>query len=342
MKKDIFYTIPFMNNVYAINKQAHIIHKPSCKIVTTYISHKQLMVDLGGEKYYVARLMVNTFIGYHNGDILFKDGDKLNCHSSNLSYKVLNFIKCDSDTLVINGELFKLAYGYNNRYYLNEYGVLYDESYGFRKHSFSTREYLKFELYDDSKKISKMINRWVYETWIGQLRNSDNEVDHIDGNHWNNHYSNLSEVSGFENIQRSYDITKVRTRRWSKSIIESICRLIQDQYTIMDIMSILNIDAKDRRKLSELIHNIVLKKMHRDISDKYDLLSYKPMDTKITQRQLSEDDIKTIIDMHNQGMTDTEISNYLNVCRGSIYNILHGKSYKDIVNKIHLMDNEIL
>lgn len=64
--------------------------------------------------------------------------------------------------------------------------------------------YLSVDLYSDGKRKTKSVHRLVAETF---LPNPDNkpEVNHIDGNKYNNDVSNLEWVSSKENCRHAWD-----------------------------------------------------------------------------------------------------------------------------------------
>lgn len=53
-------------------------------------------------------------------------------------------------------------------------------------------------LRNNNKGYTKNVHRLVYENFIGEL-NKDLEINHIDGNKKNNHYSNLEQITHQEN-----------------------------------------------------------------------------------------------------------------------------------------------
>ena len=48
---EVFYTIPFLNDEYAISKRATIIHKESLEIIKPYVLAKELYVMILGKEY---------------------------------------------------------------------------------------------------------------------------------------------------------------------------------------------------------------------------------------------------------------------------------------------------
>ena len=51
----------------------------------------------------------------------------------------------------------------------------------------------------NGKTITRQVHRFVYEAFVGEILPS-NEINHIDGNKVNNHYTNLQQISHRDNI----------------------------------------------------------------------------------------------------------------------------------------------
>lgn len=331
MNNKVYYPIPYLDR-YSITVKGDIIDNRNNQTIIPEFINNDMMVLLDSGYYSLARLVLYTFVGPLPGEIVFKDNNRKNCVNKNIEYLLNVEYSKDMRSIIINGQLFKLAAHYDSRYYISEYGVVYDMNYGkLKRHGFSTRNYLSIDMaIGDDNKSKRMVHRWTYETWKGNIPH-EYEVDHKDGKHWNGHIDNLDAVSPFENIQRSYDVTKVKTRKWTKDQIDIICKSIEENKSISQIRDILGMDPKEHRKLSELVHNIITKGYHRDISCNYDLSKYNAVDTKESCRTLSLDQVRDIVNMHNDGIGNVKIARKYNVPNGTIYNIIKGNSYKDFV-----------
>lgn len=331
MNNKVYYPIPYLDR-YNITIHGNVIDNRDNQSIIPEFINDDMMVLLDSKYYSLARLVLYTFVGPMPGNIIFKDDDRKHCSTKNIEYQLNVEYSKDMQSIIINDQLFKLAAHYDTRYYISEHGVVYDMNYGkLRRHGFSTRNYLSIDVtIGDDNKSKRMVHRWTYETWKGDIP-PGYEVDHKDGKHWNGYIGNLDAVSPFENIQRSYDVTHVKTRKWTKDQIDSICKMIEENKSVSQIREMLNMDPKDHRKLSELIHNIITKGYHRDISCKYDLTQYSAVDTKETCRTLSLDQVRDILNMHDQGIGNAIIAKKYQTANGTIYNIIKGNSYKDYV-----------
>ena len=82
----------------------------------TFIDNSIQKIEIPKDLYSIfAKYVLNTFIGPIDGKIIFKDNDKSNLSSDNLSYQLEIFPKSD-ECLCINGEDFKQIPDYNNYY----------------------------------------------------------------------------------------------------------------------------------------------------------------------------------------------------------------------------------
>lgn len=131
-------------------------------------------------------------------------------------------------------------YDRNGKYgEINEYGLI-QINYSFRGNSkYQDLRYkcVNISTYDENgnyKQIKRYIHQLVAETFV-ENPNEYNEIDHIDRNKLNNHYTNLRWISRFENAStpnhKSYTITDTITneiwvgnnlREWVKGNYELI------------------------------------------------------------------------------------------------------------------------
>lgn len=336
--KSNYYTIPYHSD-YGINTNGQVINKQTNEKIQPEIKDGHLFVSVDNELLPVAQIIVSTFIGPLPGKIYFKDDNPLNCRTDNISY-LLNIewenIDSPNSDVIINGQRFKLAAHYNSRYYLSEYGILYDRNYGIRPHSFSKREYWSVvitEGWDNRNK--RMISRWTYETWVGEIPYGY-EIDHLDGHHWNNHISNFEPVTPEENIRRSYDVTHARKRVWTKDQVRRVCEMMSQDFSISEILTNLNMNKDDYLKMSRLIQDIRSKRYHKEISKDYDIENYHSIseNTNEGNRSLSLTDVKHILELSKSGMSNNDIARELNTTHSVVYGIVSGRSYKTYLKQI--------
>ena len=96
--------------------------------------------------------------------------------------------------IIINGITLKQ---YDDMYYISEYGDVYSTySKKFLKHSYDVDGYHRVDIHRKHMKI----HRLVYYTWIGDIPNGL-QINHIDDNKDNNHYSNLYAGSQKDNVR---------------------------------------------------------------------------------------------------------------------------------------------
>lgn len=58
-------------------------------------------------------------------------------------------------------------------------------------------------------------------------------------------------------------------------------------------------------------------------------------------RTLSENDVKTILDLRKEGISRRKVSKQYNVSEGTLYLIENGKAYKDVLEKLGLKHEPI-
>lgn len=104
--------------------------------------------------------------------------------------------------------------GYEGLYSITEDGQVWSHTVNrFIAQAPTTKsKYLYVNLYKNNIRKHKSVHRLVAETYVDNPNNLP-EVDHIDANIFNNHYTNLQWVTRKENIYRSYN-TKSPVRNY--------------------------------------------------------------------------------------------------------------------------------
>lgn len=120
-----------------------------------------------------------------------------------------------------------MLYHYNENYVVNEYGECFSLFYGKLrklKSRINKRGYVEYRLRLNGKTVTKTAHHLSYWVNIGHFDSSDGfQIDHIDGNKLNNHYTNLRRVTPRDNVHN------VNTARALTSQSKSDYRLYDDE-----------------------------------------------------------------------------------------------------------------
>ncbi len=105
---------------------------------------------------------------------------------------------------------------YNDDYVVNEYGELYS-LFGFKLRKLkpykNKRGYLMYRLRLNGKTVHKSAHHLSYWVNIGKFDTSDGlQIDHIDGNKLNNHYTNLRRVTPRDNANNINTMGKLKPK----------------------------------------------------------------------------------------------------------------------------------
>lgn len=119
-------------------------------------------------------------------------------------------------------------YHYNENYVVNEYGELFS-LFGHKirklKPYINSRGYVMYRLRINGKTVQKSAHFLSYWVNVGHFDKSDGlQIDHIDGNKLNNHYTNLRRVTPKDNCNNINTIGELTV--WSRSnyrITDSDC-----------------------------------------------------------------------------------------------------------------------
>lgn len=129
--------------------------------------------------------------------------------------------------------------------------------------------HLAVTLNHKGKAYNRRVHRLVAEYFIANPENKPC-VHHIDGNHLNNHYTNLMWVTEKEHSDITTEMDQhAHNYKFTEDQIKTVCELIvSEKYSIADISNITSIPI------------VVIKKMiytdyRNDITDKYNLSSYR-------------------------------------------------------------------
>ena len=195
------------NNRFSdVAKPPHLLY-PDTKTGAVYLSNQSCT-----QKRRIHLLVATHFLATPNPDEIvleFIDGDKTNCRADNLHWRKVKSRKKTFDTADLKGEIWKEIKDYEGLYLISSHGRV--KSCRFNKilspFKGGTIGYLYISLVKDGIKTKTTIHRLVAKHFCDN-RSGFNEIDHIDGNPLNNHYTNLQWCNHTTNMNN--EITRKR------------------------------------------------------------------------------------------------------------------------------------
>lgn len=134
---------------------------------------------------------------------------------------------------------------FDDNYSVDEYGNVYSHMYGkLRKLKpyISKKGYVMYRLRIDNKTVQFSGHHLSYFVNVGKFDTSDGlQIDHIDGNKLNNHYSNLRRVTASVNARNPNTITYGRQCTNKLNLdVEEIRSLLKRGYSQREIAKMFN------------------------------------------------------------------------------------------------------
>ena len=191
-----------------------------------------------------------------------------------------------------------------------------NKSHCFMKGGKDKNGYHIISLSMNGKKYTRKIHRLVAIAFIENPLNLP-EVNHKNGNKWNNDISNLEWVSSADNTYHAME-NKLRNSTLNKKLVVQICKEVEKGN-----LSLKEIANKYNVKRSSVI-KILNKQNWCSISDMYDFSNYTTtrglLGSQNNNSKISEKDARKIKKLL-KSMSATEISKQTGISRGIIYSI---------------------
>lgn len=169
-------------------------------------------------KYYnklAHRLVAEYFLSNDNNFscVHHKDGNRLNNHKNNLEWvdfstnlkeayiagrKTSNTTKQYITEKELNSKQWRQIE--NTQYYISENGEIYNSNTRIKLRP-KKDGYLRYSIYINNELKTIPAHILVYKAFVNNI--IFNEIDHIDGNKLNNHYTNLRDISHSENMNNA-------------------------------------------------------------------------------------------------------------------------------------------
>lgn len=208
---------------------------------------------------------------------------------------------------------------YLKHYYISEEGKVYSD-YGGRVKELKCRVnghgYLDIKLQGKTYKV----HRLVAEFYVPNTENKP-QVNHIDGNKLNNHYSNLEWVTNSENQRHAYatGLNKIKAPG-NRALTEDQANELRERYVK---------EGLSTRKLADL-YGISLSSVKDIIKGKYYNLEKEALTLSRDKhlRQLTMDDANKIREIYKQGgISYRAIGRMFGVDHSVVRNIVLNKTY---------------
>ena len=209
-----------------------------------------------------------------------------------------------------------------NKYYVSEYGDIYDAyTEKFRAVITTARGYKSIELNNRRYAVHRLV-AWEFKP---DTRDLNLTVDHLDGDKLNNYYENLEWVTLSENIRRSYLTGLHGDIGYSDELIHEICELYVLGKSPIDVYRIIrNTNNTPRGNKKEeafyrLLVSIRNKETRDDIVSQYDFPDNYDDGHRMPSGQtiLSIDQIKIVAQLYVEGKRYVDILRTLNIDRNN-------------------------
>lgn len=203
-----------------------------------------------------------------------------------------------------------------------KYGITEDgQVWSFKTHKFLTpsknyRGYLVVTVTN-----SKLHKPYVHQLVAGYfVPNPENkpQVNHIDGNKQNNHYTNLEWVTNFENSQHARMTGLMPHCLFTDDDVHSICRQLQLGLSCTEISQLYHYSY-------DSVYQIKRGENWRHISCQYDL----PL-PRFRHDVLTESDVHRVCLLLMQGISCNQIATLIGTSKSAIQKISAGRSFRAI------------
>lgn len=183
--------------------------------------------------------------------------------------------------------------------------------------------YARVSIYDNGICITQLVHRLVAEAFI-EKPDGREAVNHIDGNRLNNCVSNLEWCTPQENKTHAVanglvaNGERINTARLTEEQAKQALLLLSENVSSAEIGRLFNVT---RATISKLKKGITWKHLSRDGLN---------MNTKAYAKKLRSEDVIEIKKLIKDGTCDRTIADIFNVAPGTINQIRHNKTWRNI------------
>jgi hypothetical protein len=137
--------------------------------------------------------------------LMTKEGNAKSITMKEIYFRLFGEVFCKDNIKRLDGEVFKEIEGSNKQYYVSNYGRIISymgNDAKILKPTITKNGYERLQIVIDGKKYNKFIHSLVAAAWLGQPKNLEQEIHHIDLCKTNNRADNLQYLSKTEHIKK--------------------------------------------------------------------------------------------------------------------------------------------
>jgi hypothetical protein len=213
-------------------------------------------------------------------------------------------------------------------YLISEYGDVVNSDNGYALSSFDNgRGYLVINLSIHNFQKKFKIHRLVADCFLERSLIENYEINHIDGNKYNNFYKNLERVSHAKNMKHASENGLMVNgeehcaSKLSENDVKEIRYLFSIGLTDVEVRKIFPIGPGTMSKIRK-------RKIWRDV-EPYLEYPFETPSVHSPKKKLCSGDIPIIRKLHEEGQSNGSIAKRFCVASATISNILLGKTWKN-------------
>lgn len=218
----------------------------------------------------------------------------------------------------------KAIQGFEGLYSVTRNGLVYSyRSERFLKTS-ENANYKIVTLCGKGTRLVQYVHRLVALAYIPNPKNLP-EVNHIDGNPYNNDVGNLEWATYSGNLKHAYSTgLRIPSRKYDDDLCHKICRMVMDGWKHRDIEESLGLEK-------HVVKTILTRPNYKHVVEEYDIKN-----SPANSRKISVEKVISICKMIEEGVPGKIISEKTGVTKSTISGIKNRKLYASITSDFKL------